>query len=195
MEGCTEETISEVQLIKPSLFKLFLACLKIGTFTFGGGFAMMALIQDEFVNKRHWVDADEMLNIIAIAQSVPGVIAVNSSIMVGYRVSKIKGALVCALGAVLPSFISICIVSTFYLQFRDNKYAIGALRGVKAAVVALMCSAIINIAKPSVKDIFTGIVCAIAFILAIFTEINAIALILSGGVIGYIYYRRRKCAN
>lgn len=189
-----ENIQTQQELIKPSLFKLFLACLKIGAFTFGGGYAMVALIQNEFVKKRHWVSGEEMLNIIAIAQSVPGVIAVNSSIMIGYRIHKVKGAFVCALGAVLPSLITLCIVSTFYLQFRDNRYAIGALRGVKAAVVALMASAILNIARPSIKDKFTAAVCAVAFLIALFTDINAVFLILAGGLVGYLYYRRRKDA-
>lgn len=189
------EIAKEQESNKPGLLKLFLTCLKIGTFTFGGGYAMIALIQDEFVTNQKWLDNEDMLNIIAVAQSVPGVIAVNSSIMVGYKVRKVKGALVCALGVVLPSLISLCIISSFYLQFRDNKYVVGALRGVKAAVVALMCSAILKIARPSVKDVFTGILCAIAFVIAFFTDINAIILILAGGVIGYVYYRRKNRAD
>lgn len=191
-----EETeIAKEQLNEPRLIKLFLTCLKIGTFTFGGGYAMIALIHDEFVTRQRWVSQEDMLNIIAVAQSIPGVIAVNSSIMVGYCARKTKGALICALGVVLPSLISISILSLFYLQFRDNVYVIGALRGIKAAVVALISSAILKLARPCIKDIFTAALCAIAFILAILTDINAIILILAGGIIGYLYFRRIKNAS
>ncbi len=174
------------------LLELFGVTFRIGAFTFGGGYAMIPLMQREFVEKRNWVDEKDIVDIFAIAQSVPGVIAINSSIFIGYKIAGFLGAISAALGVVLPSFIVLSVLSFYYIQFQSNPYVNGALRGVRAAVVALMISAVIKLGKPSVKDLNGWILAIGAFLITVIFDIHAILLIFAGGIIGWLLKRRKK---
>lgn len=167
-----------------SLIRIFLTMLKIGALTFGGGYAMVPLFRDEFVNKNGWINDDDMLNMIALGQSVPGAIAVNCSILIGYRLNKFRGALVALAGVVLPSLIVLTIVTYVYAAVRDNAYVAGALRGIRAAVVALLVSAFLSFMKPFYKDAVSMTAFFAAFLLSIIFDINSIYIILGAIVFG-----------
>lgn len=115
------------------LLKMFLTFFKIGAFTFGGGYAMIPIIQEEIVNKRKWIDENEFLDAIAVAQGSPGPVAVNTSIYVGYRVGGLAGALMCLLGTILPSFFIILVVAKFFYQYRNNPILDKVFLGIRPA--------------------------------------------------------------
>ncbi|WP_027454505.1 chromate transporter [Xylanibacter brevis] len=125
-------------------FKTF---FKIGIFTLGGGYAMIPLIEEEVVNKKQWVSKEEFLDIIAIAQSCPGVFAINTSIFIGYKLSKLRGAIATALGTALPSFLIILGIAMFFHEFQDNPIVASIFRGIRPAVVALIAVPTFNLAK------------------------------------------------
>ncbi len=127
------------------LFDMFKTFFKVGAFTIGGGYAMIPIIQKEIVDNKRWVEEDEFLDTIAIAQGSPGPIAVNVSIFVGYKLKGFKGALACALGTVLPSFLIILLIATVFFQFRNNPIIEKVFLGIRPAVVALIASAVYKI--------------------------------------------------
>ncbi|MCQ2311612.1 MAG: chromate transporter [Paludibacteraceae bacterium] len=128
-------------------FKLFWTYLKIGTFTIGGGYAMLPYIEEEVVNKHHWLKGEEFVNMIALAQAAPGLIAVNSAIFIGHRIAGWKGTVACVLGAVLPSFVIILLIAMFFKEIKDNPTVEAIFKGVRPAVVALIAATVIRLAK------------------------------------------------
>lgn len=167
-----------------SLWSLFLITFKLGAITFGGGYVMVPLFVGEFVQKRDWLKQEDMMNMVALSQSVPGAIAINCSVLVGYRLRKVKGAIVTVLGSMLPSLITLTIVTFIYQEFRDNVYVAAALRGVRAAVVALLVSAFWSFTKPFRKDLIAAIAFAAALLLSLLTDINSIYIILGAIIFG-----------
>lgn len=164
------------------LWEMFLTFLRIGAFTFGGGFAMIPIIQEEIVEKREWIAEEDFLDTISIAQSSPGPIAVNISIFMGYRIKGIKGAIVCTLGAVLPSFFIMLIIAMFFSKFQDNLILEKIFAGVRPAVVALIFSAVYTLSYRS-KFHYKGLIVAlIATSVIVFFNINPIYLILTGAI-------------
>lgn len=129
------------------LFQLFWTYLKIGTFTLGGGYAMLPLIEEEVVEKRHWLDEKEFLNMMALAQAAPGLIAVNSAIFLGHRLGGWKGVIATVLGAVLPSIIIILLIAIFFKEIRQNPTIEAIFKGIRPAVVALIVAAVIRLAR------------------------------------------------
>ncbi|MFI3331176.1 MAG: chromate transporter [Rikenellaceae bacterium] len=132
---------------KASAWELFTSFMKIGIFTFGGGYAMIALIQKEIVEKRGWVKKDDFLELLTIAQTAPGPLALNSSVFVGYRVMGLKGALLAVIGVVLPSFLIILLVAMFFSRIKDNDYVEAAFKGMRPAVVALIVAPVFSLAR------------------------------------------------
>jgi chromate transporter len=167
-----------------TVWRLFAIMLKLGAVTFGGGYAMVPLFEDEFVCKRGWITDEDMCNMVALSQSVPGAIAINCSILIGYRLKRLRGAILCVLGVILPSVIVLTAVTFVYEAVRDNAYVAGALRGIRAAVVALLVSAFWRFSKPFRKDMISVAVFAAAFLLSIWLGINSIYIILGGIVFG-----------
>ena len=127
--------------------KLFLTFMKIGAFTFGGGYAMIPLIQKEAVERRQWITDSDVLDVIAIAESTPGPIAINAATFVGYRVGGLLGALCATLGVVLPSFVIILIIAHCFEAFKNSRIVQGCMRGLRPAVVALIGSAVVSVGK------------------------------------------------
>jgi len=171
------------------LIKVFLITFKIGLVTFGGGMAMLTIISDEFSEKRSWVLGDDIADIAAVAQTLPGVIAVNTSILTGYRIGGAAAALVAGIGCVLPSFLVLCIIATFYSALAENPYVRGVLRGVSGAVVALFVSTLQKMSRKNVKD-FWGLglfILAIAVML-VFPSLSVIYIILGGALLGFVLY-------
>ena len=168
------------------LFKTF---FKIGIFTIGGGYAMIPLIEEEVVNRRRWVDKDEMLDLIAVAQSCPGVFAVNIAIFIGYKLNKVRGAIVTTLGAVLPSFLIILAIAMFFKQFEDNRVVAAMFRGIRPAVVALIAVPTFNLAKRAHLNRFTVWIPVVSALAIWLLGVSPIWVIIIAGVGGYIYGR------
>ena len=147
------------------MLEAFKTFFKIGIVTFGGGYAMIPLIEEEVVNKHHWVKKEELLDLIAIAQSCPGVFAINISTFIGYKLNKRKGALCATLGAALPSFIIILLIAMFFHQFKDNPVIAAMFRGIRPAVVALIAVPTFRLAqsaKITLTNCWIPIACALA---------------------------------
>lgn len=168
--------------------KLYISWFKIGLFTFGGGYAMIPMIQKEVVDKHHWVTAEDVLNYYAISQCTPGAIAVNLSTFIGGKIDGFFGALAATLGVITPSIIIISIIATFLSNFSSLDVVKHALDGIQIAVCVLMFGAVKNLFKTSVVDIPSLIICLVAFLLAYFTDIPTVLLVILAAVFGYVFY-------
>ena len=164
-------------------FKTF---FKIGMFTLGGGYAMIPLIEEEVVNRHRWIDRKEMLDLIAIAQSCPGVFAINISIFVGYKLNKVRGAVATALGTALPSFLIILAIAIFFHQFEDNRVIAAMFKGIRPAVVALIAVPTFNLAKRAQLNWFTAWIPVVSALLIWLLGVSPIWIIIAAGVGGYI---------
>ncbi len=129
------------------LLTMFGSFFKIGLFTFGGGYAMVPIIQREVIDRRGWIDRDEFVELLTLAQSAPGPIALNTSVFVGYKMRGYAGALAALLGVVVPAFTVILIVAIYFAQFRENVYVNAAFKGMRPAVVALIVSPIVSLSR------------------------------------------------
>ena len=168
------------------LLQVFLSFFKIGAFTFGGGYAMIPLIQNEAVEKRGWVTDDDILEIIAIAESTPGPIAINSATFVGYRAAGVLGSACATLGVVLPSFVIILLISFVLKQFQDIMAVQYAFMGIRAGVLALLCKSLWTMYKKSPKGWVSYVVMAGAFVLTAIFDINVIFVIIGCAVFGLV---------
>lgn len=176
-----------VPLSMKGMKEAFLTFFKIGIVTFGGGYAMIPMIEEEVVNKHHWTSKEELLDLIAIAQSCPGVFAVNISTFIGYKLNKKAGAFCTTLGAALPSFFIILLIAMFFHQFADNKVVAAMFRGIRPAVVALIAVPTFRLAKTasiSLTNCWIPIACALA-IWAL--GVSPILIIIVAAVAGYVY--------
>lgn len=147
-----------------NICQLFLIMFKIGLFTFGGGYSMIPLIENEFVTKRQWITQDEFMNMVAIAESTPGPIAINSATYIGYKRNKVWGSIVATLGIVLPSFIIISIIGLVYNHFLEIKIVAAAFKGIQVCVIFLILSAGIRMLKKLEKKLFNYIVFGLVII-------------------------------
>ena len=166
---------------------LFSDFFKIGAFTLGGGYAMIPIIQSEVVDRRHWLKQEEFLDIIAIAQSCPGVFAINMSVFIGYKLRKLPGALSAAFGTALPSFAIILLIAMFFSRFQDNPVVESIFKGIRPAVVALIAAPTFTLAK-SAKITLSNCWIPIGSALAIYLMgVNPVFIILAAGFGGYLY--------
>lgn len=187
-----EENISLKELSNAQVYwQLFKNIFVLSACTFGGGFVIISMMKKKFVEKFRWISEEEMLDMTAIAQSAPGPLGVNVAIVTGYRLRKIPGALVCALGAILPPLIIISIISVFYNQFKDNKVIALALQVMRAGVAAVICDVVISLAGNILKTrkILWILVMVGAFAATVFFKVSAPVLILVCGLIGLFYSR------
>ena len=168
------------------LLPLFLTFLKIGAFTFGGGYAMIPLIQRETVESRKWITDEDMLEIIAIAESTPGPLAINSATFVGSHVAGVPGAACATLGVILPSFVIILIVSTLLDAFQHLKPVQYAFFGIRAGVLALILRAFWTMYKKCPKGAVSYCIAAGAFLLAAVLRVNVLVVILCCAAAGLI---------
>lgn len=178
---------------------LFLTLLKIGLFTFGGGYAMIALLEREFVEKKKWIEQDEFLNVVAIAESTPGPIAINSATYIGYKVGKIKGAVIGSVAVCIPSFLIIYIISLFFDAFLSAEYVSYAFKGIQVCVAYLILSAGVKMFMKMKKTPFAVILFSLAvtsFVLTTLFAVNisSILFILSGAFIGVTVYLVKRIA-
>lgn len=167
----------------------FLTFFKIGLFTIGGGYAMIPLIEAEIIEKKKWVSKEEFVDLLAIAQSCPGIFAVNISIFIGYKLNKTKGALVTCIGTALPSFIIILLIALFFHQFKENEIVASVFRGIRPAVVALIAVPTFNMAKKAKLNRYTFWIPIVSALLIWLLGVSPIFIILAAGVIGYMVGR------
>ena len=169
-----------------TLWSLFCTFFKIGGFTFGGGYAMIPLIQKEAVENKQWVTDDDILEIIAIAESTPGPIAINSATFVGYRTCGVLGAACATLGVVLPSFVIILLISFVLEQFQEIKAVQYAFNGIRAGVLALLFKALWGMYKKSPKGWAAYVIMGVAFVLTAFVKLNVLIVIVFCAVFGLV---------
>ena len=177
-------------------FQLFWTYLKIGTFTLGGGYAMLPLIQREVVDRKGWIDEQEFLNMIALAQAAPGLIAVNSAIFIGWRIGGWKGVCGAVLGAVLPSFLIILGIAMVFADWKELPAVEAVFKGIRPAVVALIAAPLLKLAKSAKISWLTALIPIAAALLIWLGGVNPVWVIVSTIVITLIVVdvveRRRK---
>lgn len=171
---------------KKFYWKLFSSTFSLSAFTFGGGFVIIPLMRKKFVEDLSWIDEQEMLDLTAIAQSSPGAIAVNASILIGYRLDGFRGALITVFGTVLPPLMILSVISLFYTAFRDSLIVSYVLRGMQAGVAAVITDVVLTMSADILKEhrIQPVIILIAAFIAAAILDVNVILIILVCGVIG-----------
>ena len=176
-----------------SLLSIFYVFSKIGAFTIGGGYAMIPLIQDE-LTRRGWMKEEEIPDIIALAQSAPGVLAVNTSIFAGYRLRGLKGSIVATVGSVLPSFLIILAIAMFMAGYQDNPIVVRIFNGIRPVVVSLIAVPMINMARRSNKTWWAWALCISALILVGFLRVSPIYILIVVLVLAYAValYRQKK---
>lgn len=176
-----------------SLWTIFFSFLKIGAFTFGGGYAMIPLIEAEMIQKRSWLNREEFINLLIMAQSIPGPIALNTAVFVGYKTRGWKGAFAALLGVVIPSFVIILLIATVFTDFKDNHYVAAAFKGMRPAVVALIAAPLIGMSKGmSWWKILLAVGAAAAIWLA---GLSPIWFIFAGAVVGIAWSFRSEGAE
>ena len=167
--------------------QLFAAFFKLGLFTFGGGMAMVPLLQDKVCKEYGWMTEEEVVDCLAVSQGLPGVIAINMATYTGYFKKGLKGALVASLGMILPSFIIIILVVCFLEEVSGNPYVEGALTGIKAAATGLIAYAAVKLGKQVLKDPFSWAIGILSFLIIAVFGVNAVWVILGGIVVGIVY--------
>ena len=187
-----EKKESRAKLLKEIFFSMFY----ISAFTFGGGFVIISFMKDKFVDKLHWIDEQEMLDLTALAQSSPGAIAVNAAILVGWRVAGFVGMLTAVLGTILPPMIILSVISLFYKLFAANTYVAIILKGMQAAVAAVILNVVFNTAGKVLKEnrLLNFLLMAAAFTATFFFKINVALIILAAAAVGLIraFAEKRK---
>ncbi|NMA84085.1 MAG: chromate transporter [Epulopiscium sp.] len=174
------------------LVELFLIFARIGGFTFGGGYAMLPIIQREVVEKRNWATDEEVIDYYAIGQSTPGIIAVNTATFIGYKRKGIIGGIVATLGMIFPSMIIITTIAAFFQHFQDYAIVQHAFGGIRIAVVALIVDALIKMWDKSVKDWLGIILFALAFVVIAFFKLSPIIVIILSATIGILTQNKRR---
>lgn len=171
---------------KKVLLKIFLSTLYLSAFTFGGGYVIVTLMKKKFVDEYHWIQEEEMLDLVAIAQSAPGAIAVNGAIVVGFKLAGLAGLLVAVTATIIPPFVILSVISAFYEAFASNEIVALALAGMQAGVGAVIASVVYDMGSGIVKekDLLGCVLMAAVFLLNYFAGVNVMVLILSCGVLG-----------
>lgn len=163
--------------------QIFTCFAKIGAFTIGGGYAMIPIIEREIVEKKKWMDERDFMDVLAISQSAPGLLAVNISIFLGYRLRGLRGSIIATLGSILPSFIIILLIAMFFSGYQDNPTIVKIFKGIRPVVVALIAVPLINMAKKAKLNLYTGALAAITCILILFLGVSPVYILLSVGVL------------
>ncbi|MDD3205876.1 MAG: chromate transporter [Lachnospiraceae bacterium] len=192
----------KIESVQKILWQLFCATFTLSAFTFGGGFVIVSLMKKKFVEELMWFDEDEMLDITAIAQSSPGPIPINASVIIGYRMHGVLGSFVAVLGTAIPPMVIISIISVFYEQFRANRIIATALQVMRAGVAAVIFDVVMNLAKNvcATRRILYIALMFISFVATFFFDVSAMLIILSCLGIGIIdllhnLYIEKRSAN
>lgn len=169
------------------LLQLFWSFIKIGAFTFGGGYAMISMVEIEVVDRKKWITEKQYMDMIAISQATPGVIAINTATYVGYAVGGFPGALLATLGVSIPSFVIIVIISFFLDAFLALTWVSYAFMGIRAGVIVLIFDAVIRMRRSLTLNAFNWTLLITSFLVATLTDISVIWIILTGAVLGIIW--------
>lgn len=182
---------------KPTLLELFLTFMKIGALTFGGGYAMMPIMRKEVVEKKGWANDDDILKILVISETTPGVLAVNSATFIGYKIMGFKGSLVSTLGVILPSLIIISIISLFIVQFKELVWVQYAFYGIKAGVAVLITRAAIKLSKKVKFGWLALLLFFFSMLAVLFFSISPILILILSASVGILYgaYQEMKEAR
>ncbi|MBW9148836.1 chromate transporter [Clostridium sp. CM028] len=170
---------------------MFWTFFKIGAFTFGGGYAMIPLIETEVVSKKQWLSKEDFMDIIVVSQTFPGALAVNSSIFIGYRINGLLGAIIGLLGVILPSFFIIICIAVFFMQFRDYYYVDLVFKGISAAVPVLILIAVVSLSKSLKKSYVNLIIILISMVSILFFNVHPVIVILLSGLYGIIFLGKK----
>ncbi|NFG61806.1 chromate transporter [Clostridium sp. CMCC3677] len=173
------------------ILEMFISFFKIGAFTFGGGYAMIPLIEEEVVNKKNWLTKEEFMDFLIVSQSLPGALAINCSAFIGQKIGGILGELVAILAVTLPSFFIIILIATFFMQFRDNYFVNLAFKGINAAVPMLVLFGVISLSKGVQKNVRTLIMIIVALIALMAFNIHPVIVILVSAIYGMIFLREQ----
>ena len=169
------------------LFDLFWTFCKIGALTFGGGYAMLPIIQREIVENKKWSTEKEILDYYAVGQCTPGVIAVNTATFIGYKLRGMTGGIIATIGVVFPSLIIILTIASFLQNFADMAIVQSAFAGIRVAVVALIITTVIKLLKSSIKDYLGVIIAILAFIISAFLGLSPVYVVIAAGLTGFIF--------
>ncbi|MSU00183.1 chromate transporter [Tissierella pigra] len=171
-----------------NILKLFISFLKIGAFSFGGGYAMLPLIQKELIDVHGWITTKEFIDILAVVEMTPGPVAINSATFLGYKVGGFLGSVAATVGVVLPSIVIILIIAHFLSKFKSSPYVSWAFTGIRPVVLGLITSASLTVAKDAIIDIKSFVLMAILFYLTSFKKLHPILVIVLAGVVGVFIY-------
>lgn len=174
------------------LWEIFVTFLKIGPVTFGGGYAMIPLIEREVVTNKNWVKESDVADVFAIAESVPGAIAINSATFIGYRIARTPGAIVAMAGILIPTFTIIILLSIFYLSFKGNPMMESAFEAIRPAIVALITFAAYKIGKIAIIDKTTMATTLTTVIILLLFNIHPAFIIISGAIVGIFLIKIKK---
>lgn len=177
---------------KVSWHTMFFSFFYIGLVTIGGGLAMLPIMEEEFVNKRKFLSKDEIIDIFALAQSIPGVIAINTSLLTGFKTAGILGGIMAGIGVMTPSFIIILMIAPIFERFQDTQYVNKAFLGIRGAIAGLILLSAFGMGKQVMKDAFTVMLFIFSFVLVVFFNLNVIYALLISALIGFIYYMINK---
>lgn len=171
--------------------EMFIAFFKIGTFTFGGGYAMIPLIEEEVVRNKKWMEKQEFMDILVVSQSLPGALAINCSIFLGYKIGGFLGALMALIAVILPSFLIIIAIAEFFMQFRNNYYVNAAFKGITAVVPMLVLIGAISLGKGLEKNKRTVITIIVALIALVIFNIHPVLVIIISAIYGMVCLRKK----
>lgn len=174
------------------LLNIYWIFAKMGACCFGGGYAMLSLLQRVIVEQHHWATEEELMDYYAIGQCTPGVIAVNTSTFIGHKLAGLPGSLAATLGFITPSLLIITVIAAFLESFASNVYVAHALAGIRVCVCVLILDAVWKLGKKSVKDGLSWAMFLIVTALAVLTDISTVALVLGAGVVGFALYVLRR---
>ncbi len=187
----TQQNVKTKKQKKITAWLLFAGFFRIGAFTIGGGYAMIPIIQRDLVERNRWLEKEEFLDLIAAAQSIPGVITANTAAVVGYRLAGLKGALVSMLGAVLPSFLIILLIANFLLRFQDNVYVDNFLAGVRPAVVGLLFYAAFSLGGKALSTPVNWVLFMLALAALVIFNVHPIVVIVLAGSAGFFLFNKK----
>lgn len=177
---------------RAGLWQLLFVFLKIGAFTIGGGYAMVPLIEREVVQRRKWITEDDFVELLALAQSAPGVLAMNVAVFVGYRTRGFKGVVTAALGSILPSFVIILSIATVFTRFRENEVVEQVFKGMRPAVVALIAVPIIRLVKSVKLTWKTAFIPITALFLIVLAQVSPVWTVIGAGVGGILWSMQKQ---
>lgn len=180
------ETVSRPTGIKMALL-LFWEFIKLGAFTFGSGWSIIAQMEQEFVDKRHWVEQSDLLELIAVGKSLPGIMVANITLLFGYQMAGVLGGICAAIGLCIPAVVTLTIVTAIYDAIKDNYWVWSALKGVQCAVAPIIGGAAISLGKDALTSAMPIIICAVTFVLCYFTSISNLTLVVAGVVIALVW--------